>query len=120
VGSVGFFILGTTASASLTFFIAVVSVITTFTIAYYGPLNTAIQNVIGAQAAPLALVTTIGSLGGFFGPTLTGRVMQMAGGDWRFAAQVFGVVTLLAVLLAIACVRNQKAGRVARVSPEMG
>ena len=69
IGSGGFLLLPVAATVSLALFLAAVSIITGYTIAYYGPLNTALQNRIGAHAGPLALVTTIGSLGGFFGPT---------------------------------------------------
>ncbi|WP_454862573.1 MFS transporter [Paraburkholderia fungorum] len=107
MGSAGFFMLNGAAAISMAAFLAVVSLINAYTIAYYGPLNASIQNLIGAKAGPLALVTTIGSLGGFFGPTLTGRMMQMTG-DWRSAAIVFGCVTLASALLAIVCVRGRR------------
>ncbi|MDR5756334.1 MFS transporter [Caballeronia sp. LZ035] len=107
IGSVGFFLLPSAAEISLGAFIAAVSIITSYTIAYYGPLNTSIQNTIGAQAGPLALVTTIGSIGGFFGPTLTGWVMQATGGQWDIAARVFAIATLTSAMLAIACVRHR-------------
>ncbi|BBQ03305.1 MFS transporter [Caballeronia zhejiangensis] len=107
IGSVGFFLLPTAAEVSLGGFIAAVSIITGYTIAYYGPLNTSIQNTIGAHAGPLALVTTIGSIGGFFGPTLTGWVMQATGGQWDIAARVFAIATLASAGLAIVCVRNR-------------
>ena len=108
IGSIGFFVLHGAAAVSMVAFLAVVSVITGYTIAYYGPLNASIQNHIGANAGPLALVTTIGSLGGFFGPTLTGWVMQVTGGDWALAARVFAVATLLSAVLAVICVRNRR------------
>lgn len=108
VGSLGFFLLHGAAVSSLAAFLAVVSVITGYTIAYYGPLNASIQNYIGANAGPLALVTTIGSLGGFFGPTLTGWVMQATGGEWELAAQAFAAATLLSAALAVLCVRNRR------------
>jgi len=79
-----------------------------YTIAYYGPLNASIQNYIGANAGPLALVTTIGSLGGFFGSTLTGFVMQASDGQWQLATQIFAGMTLLSAVLAVICVRNQR------------
>lgn len=107
IGSVGFFLLPTAAEVSLGAFIAAVSIITGYTIAYYGPLNTSIQNTIGAHAGPLALVTTIGSIGGFFGPTLTGWVMQATGGQWNIAARVFAIATLASAGLAIVCVRHR-------------
>lgn len=108
IGSVGFFLLPTAAEVSLGAFITAVSIITGYTIAYYGPLNTSIQNTIGAQAGPLALVTTIGSIGGFFGPTLTGWVMQATDGQWSAAARVFALATLASAGLAIVCVRHQR------------
>lgn len=106
VGSAGFFVLHSAATMSLAAFLTAVSIITAYTIAYYGPLNASLQNYIGANAGPLALVTSIGALGGFFGPTLTGWVMQMSGGDWQLAAWVFGGATLLSAVLAVICVRN--------------
>lgn len=108
LGSLGFFVLHGAAIVSITAFLAVVSIITGYTITYYGPLNASIQNYIGANAGPLALVTTIGSLGGFFGPTLTGWVMQATGGEWQLAAQVFAGTTLLSAVLAVICVRNRR------------
>jgi ACS family tartrate transporter-like MFS transporter len=104
------------AMVSLAAFLAVVSIITGYTIAYYGPLNAAVQNYIGASAGPLALVTTIGSLGGFFGPTLTGAVMQASGGEWELAAQVFALATLASAGLAILCVRNRRAAPAAQAA----
>ena len=89
---------------SLALFLAAVSIITGYTIAY-GPLNTALQN-HRRPCRPLALVTTIGSLGGFFGPTLTGWVMQATGGQWTLAARIFALTTLASAALAIVCVRN--------------
>ena len=106
IGSGGFLLLPVAATVSLALFLAAVSIITGYTIAYYGPLNTALQNRIGAHAGPLALVTTIGSLGGFFGPTLTGWVMQATGGQWTLAARIFALTTLASAALAIVCVRN--------------
>jgi len=108
IGGVCFLFLPAAASTSLTAFLAVVCVITGYTIAYYGPLNAAIQNYIGANAGPLALVTTIGSLGGFFGPTLTGFVMQASDGQWQLAAQIFAGTTMLSAVLAVVCVRNNQ------------
>jgi len=108
IGSIGFFLLHGAAIISISVFLLMVSIITGYTIAYYGPLNTAVQNYIGAKAGPLALVTTIGSLGGFFGPTLTGFVMQASGGDWTLAANVFAISTLASAILAVLCVRNPK------------
>lgn len=116
VGAGGFLMLHGAATVSLAAFLAVVSVITGYTIAYYGPLNAAVQNYIGASAGPLALVTTIGSLGGFFGPTLTGAVMQASGGEWELAAQVFALATLASAGLAILCVRNRRAAPGAQVA----
>jgi ACS family tartrate transporter-like MFS transporter len=116
IGGCGFLMLHGAATTSLVAFLAVVSIITGYTIAYYGPLNAAVQNYIGAHAGPLALVTTIGSLGGFFGPTLTGRVMQATGGEWELAAQVFAGATLASAGLAVLCVRNRRASAAARVA----
>lgn len=105
-GAGGFLLLPSAAAVSIAAFLAVVSLITGYTIAYYGPLNAAIQNRIGANAGPLALVTSIGALGGFFGPTLTGWVMQQTGGQWQLAAWIFALTTLASAVLAIVCVRN--------------
>jgi len=107
-GGVGFLMLKPAALISLWAFLAVISLITSFTIAYYGPLNAAIQNLIGARPGPLALVTTIGATGGFIGPSLTGFVMQLSGGDWRPAALAFAIVTLVGAVLAFLCVRNPR------------
>ena len=115
IGSGGF-LLPVAATVSLALFLAAVSIITGYTIAYYGPLNTALQNRIGAHAGPLALVTTIGSLGGFFGPTLTGWVMQATGGQWTLAARIFALTTLASAALAIVCVRNLRRARAAAPS----
>ncbi|CAB3846049.1 Putative tartrate transporter [Achromobacter anxifer] len=115
-GACGFLLLHGAATVSLAAFLAVVSIITGYTIAYYGPLNAAVQNYIGANAGPLALVTTIGSLGGFFGPTLTGAVMQASGGEWQLAAQVFGGATLASAVLAVLCVRNRRQEPAPRVA----
>lgn len=109
-GAGGFLLLPSAAVASIAAFLAVVSLITGYTIAYYGPLNAAIQNRIGAHAGPLALVTSIGALGGFFGPTLTGWVMQQTGGEWQLAAWIFALTTLASAALAVICVRNARAG----------
>jgi ACS family tartrate transporter-like MFS transporter len=105
IGSFGFFVLPSAASVSISMFLVAVSVITSYTIAYYGPLNAAIQNTIGAHAGPLALVTSIGALGGFFGPTLTGLIMQASDGKWQLAAQIFAFSTLASAVLAVISVR---------------
>ncbi len=109
VGSCGFFLLPAAATISLGAFLVAISIITCYTVAYYGPLNTSIQNVIGANAGPLALVTTIGSLGGFFGPALIGLVMQVMDGQWNLATRVFAIATLASAGLTIACVHNDYA-----------
>lgn len=104
MGCAGLFLLDVAAGISIAAFLAALSLVNSFTVAFYGPLNTAIQNQIGASAAPLALVTSIGSLGGFLGPTLTGFAMRLAGGNWRGAALCFAFAALFSGVLAILCV----------------
>lgn len=106
VGSIGFFTLNL--ASSLASFLAVTSAITAFTIAYFAPLNTAIQNIIGRRPAPLAFVTTIASIGGFLGPRLMGTVIRQTHGDWSTATSIFGALLLVAAALALACVRNPR------------
>jgi ACS family tartrate transporter-like MFS transporter len=64
-----------------------------------------------AGASGLALVNTIGTLGGFFGPVIVGTLKARTG-DYRAAMAALGAAQLLAALIVLA------AGRALTASPE--
>lgn len=115
LGAVGFLLLPLAADKSLFLFLVAASGIAVFTYSYSGPFWALIIARIGPQPGALALVTTIGATGGFFGPTFLGWAMSATGGSYDGAAWVFGGLVLAGAVLTVAVCRNQHVFDAAKV-----
>jgi ACS family tartrate transporter-like MFS transporter len=108
LGAIGFLLLEFFSRRPIVFFMFAATLITTYSIAYYAPFATALQNVIGTHAGPFGMVATLTCMGGFLGPMLTGKVMQANHGDWASVSEFLAGALLLAGVLSALYIRNAK------------
>jgi ACS family tartrate transporter-like MFS transporter len=65
-------------------------------------------NLLGAKAAAggIALINSVGNLGGFFGPILMGFLMKITGGSYAAGLTTAGALMILSALLAMQLLKS--------------
>jgi ACS family tartrate transporter-like MFS transporter len=65
-------------------------------------------NLLGAKAAAggIAMINSIGNLGGFFGPVLMGFLMKISGGSYAAGLTTAGCLMILSALLAMQMLKS--------------